>query len=315
MIGPAVPTEGGNAIARAVAEREAQRLEAEKKAAEERLAATKQFEAKRADIEKAQMELTRSFLQADKQAHQDYYNQRSDIARQAGIEASRAEEDHQKNIAKIQRDSDARIFGMVQERDALGIVQEKRNAETQRQDAESQYRTEVSRRNQDMAERLRIMDREFALTNERRLAEYNYSISLKNAEVTAAQMAYDAIVAGAANMVAQVNALMGSVAPGKMGSGKKTVVPYDEGGDVLRTGTALVHSGELFIKRSNRQMAENLIGGNLTQANLLSALRGGNQATINNNFGGTVTISQVAQMLDVSAKSIMQQINRSIQAA
>jgi hypothetical protein len=314
LIGPKQPTESENAIAQAVEDR----LEAEKESAKKRLELTKQFESKRADIEKSMAETTRSFLNADRQAHQDYYNQRSDIARTAGIEASRAEEDHQKNIAKIQRDSDNKIFGMVQERDALGIVQEKRNAEVQRQDTEEQYRTEVARRNQDMAERLRIMDREFALTNERRLAEYNYTISLKSAEVTAAQMAFDAITAGAANMVANVNALMSGLGtreppPGTRKPGER----YDTGGNVRRTGSAIVDAGELIVSRSNRQMAENLIGGNLTQSNLLDALRGGggSRATINNNFGGTVTISQVAQMLDMSAKSIMQQINRSIQAA
>jgi hypothetical protein len=292
------------------------KLDEEMKANEKRLAATKDFEAKRADTEKAQAEMTRSYLQADAQAHQDYYNQRSDIARQAGIEASRAEEDHQKNIAKIQRDSDARIFGMVQERDALGIVQEKRNAEVQRSDAEEQYRTEVSRRNQDMAERLRIMDREFSATNQRRLAEYQYNISIKNAEVAIAQQAYNAIVSAGANMINSINAMMSGAGasekfdrPGLRKPGDR----YATGGNVRRTGLATVDAGELIINRSNRQMAENLIGGNLTQSSLLDALRGGgSRATINNNFGGTVSIQQVAAMIDMSANSIMQSINRSV---
>jgi hypothetical protein len=153
------------------------------------------------------------------------------------------------------------------------------------------------------------MDREFTLSNQRRLAEYQYNISLKNAEVQAAYQAYQAIVTGAQNMVASVKAIMGDTRRGP------DMHRYADGGDVVRSGPAIVHAGELIINRGNRQMAENLIGGSLTQSNLLSALRGGSQATINNHFGNTVTIQQVAQMLDYSAQSIMKQISLSIQAA
>ena len=65
-------------------------------------------------------------------------------------------------------------------------------------------------------------------------------------------------------------------------------------------------------------MAENLIGGDLTQAGLMELIKSaaqGRSAIINNNFGGTVSTRQVAQMLDMSSQSLLKVLTRSIHQA
>jgi hypothetical protein len=292
----------------------------------DRLAALKDLNAKRETIEKASAETTRSFLLADSQAHQDYYNNRMDTARAAGVEAERAEADHQKAIQKIQHDSDQRIYGMRLERDALGIATEKRNAESQRKESEDGYQTEIRRKNEDLADRFRIMDREFSLTNQRRLAEFSYNMQIKNAEVAAAQQMYNAIIQIANSAVAAVNGLAQTASsPMAVYASTPTAPPLDAnghyrgyavGGLVDRTGPAIVHAGELVVNRQNRQMAENLISGPLTQTSLLNALRGGGgRASIVTNIGASLSIQQTQQMIDLSAKTIMRSIERSIAKA
>lgn len=177
------------------AAKESQRLAALDHERNMKLLDAKKAEAqKEADIHKAMADETQQFLQSEKDATQDYYNRRSDMARAAGVEAQRAEEDHQKKIKQILEEGNVKINQAAQDRDALALVRAKRDTEKARSDEEANYRVEVKRRNQDFAEKIREMDRDFSIERSRRLREYEFKQKAYQAEVEMAQAAYQAIV-------------------------------------------------------------------------------------------------------------------------
>jgi len=157
-----------------------------------------------------------SFLNSENQAYTAYYNSRTDMIRSENIADQRAEKDHQKKIFQIHRDAGDQELQLAQSRDALGLVRAKRDEERTRSDEESNYRTEVKRRNQDLAEKLRIMDRDYALQRQYRLREYNLKMQTYQAEMEAAQVAYQSII----NAIYQLRqaSLINTGAPGQAAS-------------------------------------------------------------------------------------------------
>jgi len=156
--------------------------------------AQKSYADKRASIEKSIADAARQFNQQESDAYQDYQNQRSDAIQQHNIENQRAEEDHQQRIAQIQRESRERIEGLVSQRDALGIVREKRAAAAKIGEENENYNKEKRRRNQDFQNKLREMDRNFQIEAQRRSREYEFMQQARQAELQSAQTVYQAML-------------------------------------------------------------------------------------------------------------------------
>lgn len=141
------------------------RIEIETNAESQRNQTIAQFANQRA-------ELMRKFFETEHQAEADYYRQRMKAAQQNNLAIKRAEENHLREMRKLQRDHDRRVRDLVDERDALGLVREMQMYEDQRQEAESNHRLEIARQNEDFAIQLRDMEQNFALQRQQRLTAY-----------------------------------------------------------------------------------------------------------------------------------------------
>lgn len=202
---------------RANAQRREQAMQAQEARAQKMLDAQKNLANQEAAIRQKMADTTRQFIQTEADAHRDYYNRRSDMARQAGIESQRAEQDHQRRIREILRRGNERVMQAAQQRDALGLIRAKREMEQGRQSEEENYRIEARRRNEDFAERIRQMDRDFAIQRQQRLREYEFKMQAYQAEVAAAQQAYQAIIASILQMR---HALSRTAATGRVMTGR-----------------------------------------------------------------------------------------------
>jgi hypothetical protein len=217
--------------------------------------AQKKLASDQAAIQDKMLTETQNFLASEAQAQTAYYNSRTDMIRAENIQDQRAEEDHQKKIQQIHRDAADQELQLAQSRDALGLVRAKRDEERKRSDEESSYRTEVKRRNQDLAEKLRVMDRDFALQRQYRLREYNLKMQTYQAEVQAAQTAYQAII----NAIYQLRQAA-AIAPGAPGNAASRayagVGTADYGGSASssNTTTVTINGGALSMTQVRQQV-------------------------------------------------------------
>jgi len=138
---------------------------------------------------------TSSFQREDARALQDFNKQRADIAREAGIESVKIEEKLRKDLEDLQRESNNRLRGLIDQRDALGIDEElRRRKEEERakiqdaNDEQRQLKAETGRRLQELtiqynAERAqryadfqaKIADIQAQAAEERKQAAINYA--------------------------------------------------------------------------------------------------------------------------------------------
>ena len=115
---------------------------------------------------------------------QDYYANRLKAAQDFGIEAARAEQDHQRSMRRASEDHDKRLRSLAESRDALAIVDEVNNYETERRRAEEDYQVEASRRNEDYARQMADLEKSFRDQRQTRLNQYNQQIAELNDYLT-----------------------------------------------------------------------------------------------------------------------------------
>lgn len=144
---------------------------------QERSAIVARASQERIALEQNRARVLANFARAEAEAERDYYNSRTDVVRKAGVDARRAEEDHQRRLMKLREDHEENVENLVNDRDALGLVRENRNYEKQRREEEQQHDIEMRRKNEDVADQLRMMERQFQIQRERRQQELQRTLA------------------------------------------------------------------------------------------------------------------------------------------
>lgn len=169
------------------ASKDIEAFEKESAAAREDIVA--QAGAQRVEIERrfeeSRTKTTESYLLARTEAENDYYRSRSDVARRYGVEVQRAEQDHQRRMRQLQDSHNQRLQGLVDDRDAFGIMREIGSYESQRREEEQSHQIEMRRKSEDFAAELALMERNFQVQQERRAQQYERQV----AEIDARQVA------------------------------------------------------------------------------------------------------------------------------
>jgi hypothetical protein len=132
------------------------------------------------------------FARSQARAEEDYYRQRSQAVRSQNKANQRAEEDHQRQMAKLRRDHLGRVDDLERDRDALGLVEEQRNYDQQRSDAEDDYRVATRRRSEDWADQLAQMDFNYQLQNSRRQEDFDLRLAEMDAQHAAEMIKWQA---------------------------------------------------------------------------------------------------------------------------
>jgi hypothetical protein len=113
------------------------------------------------------------FAKNEARTERDYYAQRQQTAQKFGVETARMEADHQKEMRRMQQEHNQRSADLVASRDALGLVKEQRDYETERRRAEQDYSIQAERRHADYAAQLREMEASFAQQRARRMQDFS----------------------------------------------------------------------------------------------------------------------------------------------
>ncbi len=108
---------------------------------------------------------------------QSYYANRLKMAESFGLEAQRAEEDHQVQMRRLSQDHAQRMSKLADSRDALGLEDEMKSYETQRSNAEEDYQIQESRRQQDFAIQLRDLEQAHRQQRQERIDQYNQQLA------------------------------------------------------------------------------------------------------------------------------------------
>lgn len=277
----------------------------------------------RTRIEEQILQAAIAFNRQEAQYEADYYRSRLERARRAGTEMARAEEDHQRRMRRMREDSEVRQEELIGSRDALGLVRERRRYETERQRAEEDNQVKLSRRDADFAVEMAQMEQQFqiqkgrraqafeqrqaqletelALVNQRRDEELELLKSTSEAQLDDLQRAtlerigaIDATLVAGLNVVTQSAATAGQMLAwldrqrralvwgrGARGGGPQ---PYADGGyasGLIMTGE---EGREFVLDAATTKAAEAMVGGRLTQRNVLGGRGGGGGLAVNQNF-------------------------------
>ncbi len=147
---------------------------------ERQYARQRQIEAKETAREEAQIDQehnrgmlreAKDFVREERAEIEAYYRERAQMAADFGQEMARAEEDHQREMRRMQEDHDLRMQEHIRSRDALAMVEEERQYETERGRAEEDYGVDMQRRNEDFAKQMAQMEEQFARQRELRQEE------------------------------------------------------------------------------------------------------------------------------------------------
>jgi hypothetical protein len=255
----------------------------------------------------------RDFTTSEARTEEDYYAARLKSAQDNGQQAYQAEQDHQIALRRLTEDHRDTMVDLTAARDGLGMIREMRSYEKARTRAEEDYGISASRRNQDYARQMTDMEHNFALQRSRRIADFSqqqadasadmaiqekaindaHKVKLEelaqnlkdeNTQATTAFQNRLAIIDGYIGasgkaLQAQIkittsayNAMIAllSGVPGKSGANRDT-------GGYTPPGMFANSSGrmEWVLDPSTTKYAEQIVGGRLTQQNLIAAMISG----------------------------------------
>lgn len=107
----------------------------------------------------------------DRKAEEEYYRQRREVAEQFGIETARMEEDHQRNIERMRQTYDVRQEDAIARRNFDAFVQNERQYEADRQQAEDDYQLRATRRDEDFARQTQEAEQAYRRQKDQRQAQ------------------------------------------------------------------------------------------------------------------------------------------------
>ena len=272
------------------------------------------------DYNAASSDLYSKYKTNDARAEADYYQARLDAAATYGTEVLRAEQDHQISMRRLYEDHASTMQDLTASRDGLGMIREMRKYEKERNRAEEDYNIAASRRNQDYGRQMSDMAAAYKKQRDQRLEDYELaakdladqnkkkqaalaeSLKTENDIIEKAfgarQAALGIIItdAGTAALAmitayrSQLNAFLKATYASMMGGnyyGSKNNI-RDSGG-YMYPGMYQNASGanEWALDPRTTKYAESIVGGRLTQQNLIAAMMsgrgggGGNSRTFN----------------------------------
>jgi hypothetical protein len=243
----------------------------------------------------ARAQIVANYLEQARQAEAQYEAERAAIIRDAGIEIRRIEEDSQRRIAQMRKEWENRTRDAVQNRDALGVLQARREYEEKVQQERQTTNVEITRRREDIALRLADLQKSYMAErkqrNEAMQKVLNDQAAKEKAELETARMYYQAELETArmyqkqilaeldAFWKAQLQMLRNATLPDKSGSGSRA------SGGYVDAGMYRMHDKEFVLSAATTRAAESAVGGKLTQENLRNNMQ---TNIINLPQGGTV---------------------------
>jgi len=246
--------------------------------------------------------IVKSYYENERKIEQDYYKQRTQQARAYNLDVQRSEEDHQKEIRRMQEDHNRDMRGYAEDRDALGMVRAQRDYEIQRSRVEEDYGKMMARQHEDYARQLVEQEVNFIEQRKQRLEEFQ--IQLKEAKqqydeqrklmrqehrknlrdlqqqynderkqrrdnlIVALQEELNIKRAFNQAWIKELQAMLKYA---------KTVLPTPgskEVGGYVSDGLYRLHNDEFVLNKQTTQALESMIGGNLTQQNVLRSIGG-----------------------------------------
>lgn len=121
-----------------------------------------------------QAQALEQFNRSEAQAQQQNQQQRAQVVEDAREAELQAEQDHQREMQRLEEDSQDRQLDLISQRDALGLVRERRDLARQQRQAEEDFNAERIQRRQETRERLREMQEQFQQERARRREEFEY---------------------------------------------------------------------------------------------------------------------------------------------
>jgi hypothetical protein len=230
-----------------------------------------------------------AFIRSESRIEADYYSNRLARAQSFGAAIQRAEEDHQRNMRRMREDSEMRQAELIGARDAFGLVRERRRAEIERQRAEEDNNVKLSRQNAAFAAEMVQMETQFRLQKARRAEDFALRQATLEEELALVNVRRDEELAildettktaldDLRNAALQRIAVIDSVLVS--GLGVVTQAAITSGPAILGE-----EGREFVLDHATTQAAERMVGGRLTQRNVLGAGgRGG---------GKNLTLSQI----------------------
>lgn len=128
------------------------------------------------DAQQQRLNVARSYTQDLAAIDEAYYKQRNELAAQFGVEAARAEEDHQREMRRANEDHNKRLTRLAESRDALGIADEISNYKQERNRAEEDYQIQAARRSEDFARQLKQLEQSNIEQRNARTRAFNQQI-------------------------------------------------------------------------------------------------------------------------------------------
>lgn len=120
--------------------------------------------------------MMRDFLRSQADMEARYHEQRTALAVQYGIEAERAEAEHQRRMARMREDYAMQQEDAVAARDAIAFLRNARNYEINRRRAEEEFADQRARRQADYQRQLADMQQAFNQQRDQRLAQFKQQL-------------------------------------------------------------------------------------------------------------------------------------------
>jgi hypothetical protein len=128
------------------------------------------------DAKTARQKDLAEFALSERRAYEDYYRDRSILARDYNLDVQRDEEDHQQKMREMQADHNLKVQDLLFANDAFGLLEEHRNYEKARAEEEANYAKDSKRKNEDFNIRLKDMEDEFAIERQRAWEDFNLKL-------------------------------------------------------------------------------------------------------------------------------------------
>lgn len=135
---------------------------------------------KEEDAANRRQKLMQDFVDNSNEAEDAYYADRAERAAEFGIDMARAEQDHQIAMRRMREDSMVRQKGAIRSRDAIALLEERRDYERDRGRAEEDFSIQMARRNEDFARQMQQMEANFAQQQEARQKAFDEQIKELN---------------------------------------------------------------------------------------------------------------------------------------
>lgn len=129
------------------------------------------------DYQHAVQQVIRDFHEAERAAEQAYYQQRTAAVARYNLATQRAEEDHQRRMARMRQRYDMTQEDNIRARDAIAYLRERRNYNVERKNAETDYSVAAKRRSEDFALQLKQMEEAYQRQQKQREDDYRRTLS------------------------------------------------------------------------------------------------------------------------------------------